>query len=110
MMRLQGKTALVTGSSSGIGRAIATRFAHEGADLVINGRDEKRIADVVKEIEMIGRRALGIRANVGSFAESKAMVEGRSGSLDTSTSWCATPASFITRRSSNSAKKNGTRC
>ena len=75
MMRLQGRTALVTGSSSGIGRAIATRFAHEGADLVINGRDEKKIAEVVKEIEAIGRQALGIRANVGSFAESKAMVE-----------------------------------
>src|SRR5712671_4581499 len=75
MMRLQGRTALVTGSSSGIGRAIATRFAHEGADLAINGRDEKKIADVVKEIEALGRRALGIRANVGSFAESKAMVE-----------------------------------
>ena len=43
MMRLQGRTALVTGSSSGIGRAIATRFGHEGADLVINGRDEKKI-------------------------------------------------------------------
>ena len=75
MMGLQGRTALVTGSSSGIGRAIATRFAREGADVVINGRDEKKIADVVKEIVAIGRRALGIRANVGSFAESKAMVE-----------------------------------
>jgi NAD(P)-dependent dehydrogenase (short-subunit alcohol dehydrogenase family) len=74
-MRLQGKTALVTGSSSGIGRAIATRFALEGADIVINGRDEKKIAGVVKEIEGTGRRALGIRANVGSFTESKAMVE-----------------------------------
>ena len=48
MMRLQGRTALVTGSSSGIGRAIATRFAHEGADHVINGRDEKKIAEVAK--------------------------------------------------------------
>src|ERR1700728_3442160 len=75
MMGLQGRTALVTGSSSGIGRAIATRFAREGADVVINGRDEKKIADVVKEIVAIGRRAFGIRANVGSFAESKAMVE-----------------------------------
>src|SRR5260370_41795920 len=73
-MRLQGNTALVTGSSSGIGRAIATRFALEGADIVINGRDEKKIAGVVKEIEATGRRALGIRANVGNFAESNAMV------------------------------------
>lgn len=74
-MRLSGKTALVTGSSSGIGRAIALRFAREGADIAINGRDEKKIAGVVKEAESIGRRALGIRANVGSFAESRTMVE-----------------------------------
>ena len=74
MMRLQGRTALITGSSSGIGRAIATRFAHEGADLAVNGRDEKKIAEVVKEIEAIGRLALGIRANVGSFAESKSKI------------------------------------
>lgn len=74
-MRLSGKTALVTGSSSGIGRAIALRFAHEGANLIINGRDQTKIATVVKEVEGLGRRALGIRANVVSFAECKAMVE-----------------------------------
>src|SRR5690348_12335960 len=74
-MRLSGKTALVTGSSSGIGRAIALRFAREGADVVINGRDEQKIAAVVKEAEAIGRRVLGIRANVGSMAECRTMVE-----------------------------------
>lgn len=74
-MRLVGRTALVTGSSSGIGRATALLFAREGADVVINGRDEKKIASVVKEVEALGRRALGIRANVGSFAEVNAMVD-----------------------------------
>jgi len=74
-MRLSGKTALVTGSSSGIGRAIALRFAREGADVVINGRDERKIASVVKEAQASGGRVLGIRANVGSLAECRAMVE-----------------------------------
>ena len=66
-MRFQGKTALITGSSSGIGRATAVLFAREGADVVINGRDEKKIALVVREVETLGRRALGIRANVGQY-------------------------------------------
>ncbi len=74
-MRLEGKTALITGSSSGIGRAIATRFAREGAAVVINGRNESKIAGVVKEVESFGARAIGIRANVGGFAEASAMVE-----------------------------------
>ena len=73
-MRFTGKTALVTGSSSGIGRAAALLFAREGADVVINGRDEKKIASVVREVEKLGRHALGIRANVGSFAEVNGMV------------------------------------
>lgn len=73
-MRLAGKTALITGSSSGIGRATALRFAREGVSVVINGRDENKIASVVKEVEAEGGRALGIRANVGSFAEVNAMV------------------------------------
>jgi NAD(P)-dependent dehydrogenase (short-subunit alcohol dehydrogenase family) len=56
---IEGRAALVTGSSSGIGPALATRFALEGADVVIDGRNEKKVADVVKEIEALARRALG---------------------------------------------------
>lgn len=74
-MSLQGRTALVTGSSSGIGRAIALRFAREGADLVISGRDPRKIDGVVKEVQALNRRALGIRADVANFSESQAMVE-----------------------------------
>jgi 3-oxoacyl-[acyl-carrier protein] reductase len=74
-MRLTGKVALITGSSSGIGRATALLFAQGGADIVVNGRNEERIAAVVAEVEKLGRRAVGVRANVGSFGEVNAMVE-----------------------------------
>lgn len=74
-MRLTGRTALITGSSSGIGRAVALSFAREGAEVVINGRDENKIANVVKEVAALGHRVLGIRANVGSFTEVGAMVD-----------------------------------
>ena len=39
-MALQGKTALITGGTSGIGRAVAERFASEGAEVIITGRDQ----------------------------------------------------------------------
>ena len=74
-MSLKGRVALVTGSSSGIGRAIATRLAREGAELVVNGRDQKKIDGVVKEVAALGHRAIGIRADVADFAEAQAMVE-----------------------------------
>jgi NAD(P)-dependent dehydrogenase (short-subunit alcohol dehydrogenase family) len=55
--RLDGRTALVTGATSNIGRAIATAFAAEGAHVVVTGRDEVRGAEVVGEIRAAGGRA-----------------------------------------------------
>jgi NAD(P)-dependent dehydrogenase (short-subunit alcohol dehydrogenase family) len=43
-MTLHGKTALVTGATSGIGRAVAQRLASEGAQVIITGRDQARVA------------------------------------------------------------------
>lgn len=74
-MRLVGKKAVITGSSSGIGRAAALMFAQEGADVVINGRDQKKIDSVVQEIQALGRRALGVRADVSRFSEVSAMMQ-----------------------------------
>lgn len=75
-MRLKGRVALVTGSSSGIGRATAITLAREGADVAVNGRNQARIAQVVNEVEaQNGRRAIGISADVGSYSESQAMVD-----------------------------------
>ena len=74
-MDLSGKTALVTGSSSGIGRGIALAFAQQGANVVITGRNQERIAQVVREAEASGGTAVGLSADVASFGEVQAMVE-----------------------------------
>ncbi|GIP19796.1 SDR family NAD(P)-dependent oxidoreductase [Paenibacillus sp. J22TS3] len=49
-LHLQGKTALVTGSTAGIGKAIATSLAAEGATVLINGRSEEKVTNTIKEI------------------------------------------------------------
>lgn len=54
---MKEKIALVTGATSGIGRACATRFAKAGYDVIINGRKPALLADLAKEIEAIGRKA-----------------------------------------------------
>jgi glucose 1-dehydrogenase len=74
-MRLEGKTALVTGSSSGIGEAIALRFAREGADVAVHYHSEEDSAHaVVAEIEKLGRRSVALGGNVGVAAEAEARV------------------------------------
>ncbi len=64
-MKLEGKVAVVTGASRGIGRAIALEFAKEGANIVVNYRTRSEEAEeVVRRIEEIGRKALAVRADV----------------------------------------------
>ena len=71
---LAGQMALVTGASSGIGRAVALAFGHAGADVVVNYAREQRAADaVVDELRALGRRALALRANVSVEADVEAM-------------------------------------
>jgi glucose 1-dehydrogenase len=74
-MRLKGKAALVTGSSRGIGRAIALRLAREGADVVVHyhgGAEPARA--VAADIERLGRRAPVLQADVGDVAEVRRLV------------------------------------
>jgi NAD(P)-dependent dehydrogenase (short-subunit alcohol dehydrogenase family) len=73
--RLQGRTALVTGSTSNIGRAIAVALAAEGAHVVVSGRDDVRGAAVVDQIRRAGGRADFARADLdGSAAASRALA------------------------------------
>jgi 3-hydroxybutyrate dehydrogenase len=76
-MFLKGKTALITGSTSGIGAACATAFAKEGASVMINGfGDEGAIAEQRKELEAIsGAQALHSNADMTKPDEIQAMVE-----------------------------------
>lgn len=65
-MRLQGKMALVTGATAGIGQAIAHALAREGAHVVVTGRDQQRGQAVVEAIRTAGGSATFVAANVTS--------------------------------------------
>jgi NAD(P)-dependent dehydrogenase (short-subunit alcohol dehydrogenase family) len=70
-----GKVALVTGGSSGIGRATAVAFANEGATVVIASRRQAVAEDALRVIRQAGGSALWIEADVSQAAPAKAMVE-----------------------------------
>jgi NAD(P)-dependent dehydrogenase (short-subunit alcohol dehydrogenase family) len=75
------KVALVTGSSRGIGNAIAHKFAVAGADVVLNyrkegGSSEKKALALRDEIEKMGRRAIAIRADISKKEEVRALIGG----------------------------------
>lgn len=72
-MRLKNKVALVTGSSQGIGRAIAVRFAREGADVVVNSRSSNGMEEVLREIESLGARGLAVQADVSKVEDIRRM-------------------------------------
>jgi len=73
---LEGKNALVTGASRGIGRAIALELARNGANVVVNYAGSKDKAEaVVNEIEALGRKAVAIQANVANSEEVTALVK-----------------------------------
>ncbi len=75
-MSLDGRVALVTGGSRGIGRAIALGLAADGARVAVNYRKaEEAAAGVVSEIEQQGGKAAAYQASVASYDESQTMVE-----------------------------------
>lgn len=76
MGQLDGRVAVVTGSSRGIGRAIALELAQRGAKVVINYNSNSAAADeVVKQIEANGGEAIAVQANVADFDQAEALIK-----------------------------------
>ena len=76
LKELVGKTAVVTGGSRGIGKAIALELASKGANIVINYRsDEISVQATIKEIEALGSRAIAVKCDVSIFEQAKLIMK-----------------------------------
>lgn len=81
-LKLRGKRALVTGSTAGIGFAIASGLAREGAEVIVNGRSEARVAEAAKRLASEGNaQAEGIAADLGT-GEGCAQLAKQAGRVD----------------------------
>jgi NAD(P)-dependent dehydrogenase (short-subunit alcohol dehydrogenase family) len=74
MEDLKGKTAIITGGSMGIGRAVALRLAEDGSDIVIADMAEPSALDTVNKIKALGRRAIFCKVDVSDHQQVSAMV------------------------------------
>ncbi len=72
---LEGRVAIVTGGSKGLGLAMAKGFARAGADVVISSRKREACERAAREIEALGRRALPIACHVGDWGQCDALVD-----------------------------------
>ncbi|MFG3583013.1 SDR family NAD(P)-dependent oxidoreductase [Streptomyces sp. NPDC047990] len=74
-MEFSGRTALVTGATAGIGRAVAAQLAREGADVIVHGRDTARGDEVVTEITAAGGTARFVQADLGDARDAQRLAE-----------------------------------
>ncbi len=74
MGALEGKVAVVTGSTEGIGRAVALRYAAEGAKVVVNARREEKVRAYVEELRGLGHDAFGCAGDVADRAQLEAVA------------------------------------
>ncbi len=74
-MRLKDKVAIITGSTSGMGRATAELFASEGAKVVVTGRNEERAKAVVDKIRADGNEAIYVIADTSKVEDLKTILD-----------------------------------
>lgn len=74
-MSLIGKIAVVTGSAQGIGQAIATTLAQDGADVVVADLNADRCEETVARVQQLGRKAMAVSVNVGDWDQVKGMID-----------------------------------
>jgi 3-oxoacyl-[acyl-carrier protein] reductase len=75
-MELEGKVAIITGGTRGIGKAIVMDLASQGADIALNYRKSADLAEeLAEDIREIGQRALVVQADVSSFDDAQAMIQ-----------------------------------
>jgi 7-alpha-hydroxysteroid dehydrogenase len=73
--RLDGRAAIVTGASRGIGAACALAFAQAGADVVLTARNEQKLREVASAVEGLGRRAVVVAADLDDTSNMPVLVE-----------------------------------
>jgi 3-oxoacyl-[acyl-carrier protein] reductase len=74
-MEFKDKVVIVTGSTRGIGKAIALEFARKGAHLVISGRNQELVEKVATEMGTLGSEAIGVAADVSVSAQAKNLID-----------------------------------
>lgn len=82
MGTLEGRRAVITGASSGIGEATAVAMAHEGAAVVLGARRKDRLDELVARIESEGGTAIAIEADISDEEQARGLVETASAELD----------------------------
>src|SRR4051794_40651330 len=101
-LQLEGKTALVTGGSRGIGKAIARGLAHEGVDVAIAARNREATEAAAAELtDETGRRVIAVTGNTGETASVERMVDEavlQLGRIDILVNSAATPATVLAAR------------
>jgi len=74
-MRLKGKTAIITGATSGMGKGMAERFVSEGASVILSGRDEQRGRELEKHLVQQGGRAVFVAGDITEISVNEKLVQ-----------------------------------